>query len=430
MVDGRLVKCNYCGTKILLRFQMGYFDIPFDICCPKCKGRINGIRKIVDEHKFEINGAKDQECRTEDIDFFADFSVELPHRKITKYESINSLISSGFSPFMMAMQIMGHDDYEKYTQQIGRFIGFKSKLFPRISAFYSMYFNGNIEYLQSPLLKISEAYVIKNLLDASMSLHQLLVIHLNTILPDVSFKEFTDCSQAILRMVRSGSFSSVDNLITLLGGKEYFNRETKKILNITSDLCDMFEAFIPVVMLCLSDKRDSIDKNTYGISTVSFSKLKTFYANTYELILELIDIPVALNNLQHRGNIDEFPDSSEFKDFKRFRNLTKGKKAKALCDGEVFTKPIHIDRNVRNAIDHFDYEYDVTSQKITFRDKYNGEENNVEMYLLDLAYLCYDNIIILSYLNELLYNLQKIDYTKDGLMPHIGPIKSLNLEET
>ena len=65
-----------------------------------------------------------------------------------------------------------------------------------------------------------------------------------------------------------------------------------------------------------------------------------------------------------------------------------------------------------------------------FRDKYNGKENNVEMYLLDLAYLCYDNIIILSYLNELLYNLQKIDYTKDGLMPHIGPIESLNLEET
>ena len=333
MVDGRLVKCNYCGTKILLCFQMGYFDIPFDICCPKCKGRINGIRKIVDEHKFEINGAKDQECRTEDIDFFADFSVELPHRKITKYESINSLISSGFSPFMMAMQIMGHDDYEKYTQQIGRFIGFKSKLFPRISAFYSMYFNGNIEYLQSPLLKISEAYVIKNPLDASMSLHQLLVIHLNTILPDVSFKELTDCSQAILRMVRSGSFSSVDNLIMLLGGKEYFNRETKKILNITSDLCDMFEAFIPVVMLCLSDKRDSIDKNAYGISTVSFSKLKTFYAYTYELILELIDIPVALNNLQHRGNIDEFSDNSEFKDLKSFRNLPKGKKTKALCDG-------------------------------------------------------------------------------------------------
>lgn len=192
----------------------------------------------------------------------------------------------------------------------------------------------------------------------------------------------------------------------------------------------MFEAFIPVVMLCLSDKRDSIDKNTYGISTVSFSKLKTFYANTYELILELIDIPVALNNLQHRGNIDEFSDNSEFKDLKSFRNLPKGKKTKALCDGEVFTKPIHIDRNVRNAIDHFDYEYDVTSQKIMFRDKYNGKENNVEMYLLDLAYLCYDNIIILSYLNELLYNLQKIDYTKDGLIPHIGPIKSLNLEET
>lgn len=86
MVDGRLVKCNYCGTKILLRFQMGYFDIPFDICCPKCKGRINGIRKIVDEHKFEINGAKDQECRTEDIDFLQTFQLNC---RIEKLRSMN-----------------------------------------------------------------------------------------------------------------------------------------------------------------------------------------------------------------------------------------------------------------------------------------------------------------------------------------------------
>lgn len=429
MVDGRLVKCNYCGTKILLRFQMGYFDIPFDICCPKCKGRINGIRKIVNEHKFEINGAKNQECRTEDIDFFADFSVELPHRKITKYESIDSLVSGDFSPFMMAMRIMGHDDYQKYTQQIGRFIRFKIKLFPKISAFYSMYFNGNIAYLQSPLLKISDAYVIKNPLDASMALHQLLVFQLNTILPDIALKEFTDCSQKILKMVRSGSFSSIDNLITLLGGKEYFNRETKKILSIVSDLCDIFEAFIPAIMLSLSDKKDSIDKDAYGISTVSFSKLKSFYADTYELILDLIDIPVALNNLHHRGNIDSFPKGSESKNFKSFRSLPKSKKLKALFDGEVFTKPIHIERNVRNAIDHFDYDYNITSQRIVFRDSYNGKENTIEMYLLDLAYLCFDNIVILSYLNELLYNLQKIDYTKDGLKPHIRHIKNLNLEE-
>ena len=57
MMDGKLVKCNYCNTTVLLRFQMGYFDIPFDICCPNCKVHISGIRAITKQHRFDIKNA-------------------------------------------------------------------------------------------------------------------------------------------------------------------------------------------------------------------------------------------------------------------------------------------------------------------------------------------------------------------------------------
>ena len=36
VIDNVFVRCNYCKTKLRFRFQMGYFDIPFDICCPTC----------------------------------------------------------------------------------------------------------------------------------------------------------------------------------------------------------------------------------------------------------------------------------------------------------------------------------------------------------------------------------------------------------
>ncbi len=49
MVDSVLVKCQYCNTTVLLRFQMGYFDIPFDICCPNCGVHISGMRKLVEK---------------------------------------------------------------------------------------------------------------------------------------------------------------------------------------------------------------------------------------------------------------------------------------------------------------------------------------------------------------------------------------------
>lgn len=41
MVDSVLVKCQYCNTAVLLRFQMGYFDIP------KVKYRTLGVQKLL-----------------------------------------------------------------------------------------------------------------------------------------------------------------------------------------------------------------------------------------------------------------------------------------------------------------------------------------------------------------------------------------------
>ncbi len=57
MIGHIFVQCNYCQKKILLRFQMGYFDIPFDICCPECEVHICGVQKIVDDHTLTIKNA-------------------------------------------------------------------------------------------------------------------------------------------------------------------------------------------------------------------------------------------------------------------------------------------------------------------------------------------------------------------------------------
>lgn len=61
-------------------------------------------------------------------------------------------------------------------------------------------------------------------------------------------------------------------------------------------------------------------------------------------------------------------------------------------DSEPFSKAIILNRNVRNAIAHFNYDFDSGSQRIIFSDKHKGRENAVELYLIDLAILCYENI--------------------------------------
>ena len=105
MVDNVLIQCDYCKAKIRMRFQMGYFDIPFDFPCPECGVHIHGLRKITEEHSLKLNNAAVVEFDLNEPHYYADFSVELPHAKTTKFESIEKIVTKGFSPFLMSSHL-------------------------------------------------------------------------------------------------------------------------------------------------------------------------------------------------------------------------------------------------------------------------------------------------------------------------------------
>ena len=63
MIKSTITKCNFCNEKILLRFQIGYFDIPFDFSCPNCDISIYGIKKIDENmslHDFRMTPLSDK----------------------------------------------------------------------------------------------------------------------------------------------------------------------------------------------------------------------------------------------------------------------------------------------------------------------------------------------------------------------------------
>ena len=71
---------------------MGYFDIPFDFCCPSCGVHIHGKQEIVDSHSMTINNAEQIEDGEDNFEYYIDLSVELPQKKISKFESIEQLV--------------------------------------------------------------------------------------------------------------------------------------------------------------------------------------------------------------------------------------------------------------------------------------------------------------------------------------------------
>ena len=130
-----------------------------------------------------------------------------------------------------------------------------------------------------------------------------------------------------------------------------------------------------------------------------FEDMKAFYADSYELILDFVDVAIGLNNIAVRGDYNLFPTDSvkgrkkkQVGTFEEYRELIKSAKLDFLMDNEPFSKAIILNRNVRNAIAHFNYDFDSDSQRIIFSDKHKGRENAVELYLIDLAILCYENI--------------------------------------
>lgn len=415
MINRIYIKCNFCKTNILLRFQMGEFDIPFSFCCPNCNVNINGLRKVSSDYTLKLNNA--MQIEEVEPEYYIDLSVELPHRKIQKYISFESMYSDGFSPFMDIMRLFKtQQDYIHVMKSIRDFIFFKVNNWNLLKSLYDLYFGNRIDLIQEPILKFSSHYTVNNKLDAAMALHQSSIIGMNKILAPNSLKNFLGYSSKIMG---KETIAEVKEFVNFLKNNRKFDFELKRIIKIYSRWIDDFEKYIPIVTVSLGNLREKFNKENYGIATISFENMINFYKDTYELLLDMLTIAIGLNNIFIRGNFNIFSDESNVSNFNSYNNLVKSQRLKALIPEEPFSKCININRNVRNAIAHYTYDFNSSTQKIYFYDKHRNNESVIELYLCDLALLCYDNITILAYLNELFYNLRKIDFLESGMKPNI-----------
>ena len=423
MITHTVIKCDFCDKKILLRFQIGYFDILYDFYCPNCGVTIKGKYKI-DTNELMISNAADIGERIEEAEYYGDFCAELPSKKISKYISIESILDDGFGPFMSTVSMFNsNQQYFDNLNKINKFLEFKNTIWEKIYPLYDIYYNNKFDILGKKISEISKNYEIKNELDATISLHQLTTIGMSRIMINKTLTEFSELSKKIIMY---NDVQKIKEFINYLETKINFKEISRKVIKILSRWINDFEKYLPIVILNLSENNNKIDKEKYGISTTSFDDIKSFYADTYELILDMIEIPIGLNNIFERNDFNKFLTKFNFNSFYR---LQKSNRIKYLYDNEPFTKSIEINRNVRNAISHYDYDMDKATQEILFIDKFKGEEKKIKMYLIDLGLLCYENVKIIVYLNELLYSLRKIKYLSSGMMSNINPrFKSNNME--
>ena len=130
---------------------------------------------------------------------------------------------------MLTASLYEGDMYFELIKHMRDFLSFRSSCWSQLTPLFDLFFNGKIALTQEHFLKLSSRFVVKNDLDALMALHQTTVLGMNTILPDGTLSKFIDASKQISA---PSVLSKMADLITSLGGEEYFNSVSKRLVRI------------------------------------------------------------------------------------------------------------------------------------------------------------------------------------------------------
>lgn len=412
MVNNVFIQCNACKMRINLRIQMGLFDIPFHVHCPKCHSTISG-KVFVEDNNINVENADIIKC--DDKEFYSvELSAEFPTRKAI-HKKIDEI---ELSPYMRNFFLYGGEEKAiEETQKTMDFANFVNSGLSEMKQNFELFWNDQDRILfervtntikQYPYIPFSE---VKNNFDAAVALHQLLLTTtgISIIIGKDTLGEYTKIGKLVI-----GDRSRFNQISAFIdSGKVDLNTIEKKGFKLIELFAKVYEQLIPVIALKNGDCLGNVDKNQLGIMTANFDELTDFYAKSYEWIFDNLKLILGLNNIFVRNDSTKCVNGKLYQDFIKESNGNKLKNG-YIDEKEPFSKPINsLNNRVRNAIQHFDSDIDYETQLITFNDR----NKSVDLYLIDFADLCIENFRIMFYVLELVYNLRKVDFIQRGIAP-------------
>lgn len=412
MVNNVFVQCNACKMKINLRAQIGFFDIPFHVHCPKCHSTICG-KVFVKDNSINVENADVIQCNDDEF-YSVELSAEFPTRKAVH----KKMADIELSPYMRNHVFYGSNEKAlKLTQETMYFANFATSGLSEMKQNFELFWNNQDKILFARIKDIIKQYPhipfseVNNNFDAAVALHQLLLTTtgISIIIGRDSLSEYTEIGKLVIGS--KNHFSQISDFV--INGKIDFNSIETKGFKLIELFAKVYEQLIPVVALKNGDCFENIDKNKYGIMTANFDELTDFYAKSYEWIFDNLKIIVGLNNIFVRDDSAKCVNGKTYQDFIKESNGNKMQNG-YIDEKEPFSRPISsLNNRVRNAIQHFDSDIDYETQLITFKDR----NKSVDLYLIDFADLCIENFRIIFYVLELVYNLRKLDFIQKGIAP-------------
>ena len=418
MVHNSFVKCEVCNSITRIRLQVGFQEQhPIVVTCGKCGVSLFGkvfIGQEGPELKFEFNNAEILDW-SDNPDYVVECSGEFPTRKMC---SGGSLKEADITPFIRYQQRSGDaNNYEKFEKSIFT-MNQTRKRWPQYKRILELSRVGNEKYLIQELNKLFPEEIIqcRNELEVLRGV-RMVEVHafLAPLKSDISDISKIGCG--ILKLDKE----QMETLINFLNSHSgYSLKELQEIINkMLEEFVDVFPYLIPAFSLQYCDK-NAVDFNVEGTSTSTYTDIKQFYLDVYEALGNLLVLPVAIDNIRTRKDMNLFEKNDiNAISLEKFIGLTKAKRFHLCSSEDIYLKTLDVQFNqkLRNAIGHNDVEYDTISQKITYIPNPKDRTKKLDEYLLKFeieAIKMFQSVLVIS---EYLYRLRELELIYKGVIP-------------
>ena len=416
MVFNTFIKCQVCGCITRVRLQVGWQEEhPIEVACGKCGISLSGSVKIRQDRpglSFSFDNADD--VQDEDADYIVECSGEFPTAKQAEAADLEGLV---ITPFIRYINCMKTDEsYEEFVQAVSK-LNETAKKWKSYKRILNLAKNKS-EYLTQEIQKEFSGYYFQcrdesEILRAvhMIEVHGLYSALRKDILDDISF------SAGILKM----DSAQTNSLVDFLNSHDGFHLEELQelIYKVYDEFMMVYQRLIPALAIQYC-KDNSFDFEREGSTTSSFDSVKQFYLDAYEALGNLMIIPVALNNIKYRSDINSMnPIENNVNSLENYIKLTKASRYHLCLDSEVYTGflKILVNAKLRNAIGHNDVEYNSVDQLITYIPNPKDRTKKRTEYLLEFeneAMRLFQGILGIS---EYLYRLRELALIYDGKIP-------------
>jgi hypothetical protein len=142
--------------------------------------------------------------------------------------------------------------------------------------------------------------------------------------------------------------------------------------------------------------------------------------DAYEALGNLLVIPVALNNIKYRSDINAMnPIEKNVNSLEDYIKLTKASRYHFCLDSEVYTSFLKtlVNAKLRNAIGHNDVDYNSVDQLITYIPNPKDRTKKKTEYLLQFENEAMHMFQAILGVSEYLYRLKELELMYDGKIP-------------